>query len=101
MKANRREFLRNVGLSGAALAAMPILAAENRPSTFLTKQPAMKIGMVTYQLGQDWDIPTIIKNCEAAHFQGVELRTSHKHGVEVTLSKEEREAVRKRFENSK
>src|SRR6185369_13735684 len=33
--------------------------------------------------------------------QGVELRTGHKHGVEVTLSKDERAEVRKRFSNSK
>ena len=61
----------------------------------------MKLGTVTYNLAQDWDVPTIIKNCEAAGFQGVELRTSHKHGVEVSLNKEERAEVRKRFANSK
>ncbi len=61
----------------------------------------MKLGMVTYQLGQDWDISTLIKNCEAAHFEGVELRTSHKHGVEVTLSSSDRDEVRRRFQDSK
>ena len=60
----------------------------------------MKLGTVTYNLAQDWDIATIIKNCEAAGFQGVELRTTHKHGVEVTLSKAERAEVRKRFADS-
>jgi hypothetical protein len=39
-------------------------------------------------LAADWDIPTIIKNCEAATFEGVELRTTHAHKVEVNLSKE-------------
>ena len=57
--------------------------------------------MVTYQLGENWTIDTIIKNCEAAAFQGVELRTSHKHGVEVALSKEERERVKSAFNDSK
>ena len=61
----------------------------------------MKLGTVTYNLAQDWDVPTIIKNCEAAEFQGVELRTSHKHGVEVSLNKEQRAEVRKQFANSK
>ena len=28
----------------------------------------------TYNIGKDWDIPTLIKHCEAAKFQGVELR---------------------------
>jgi len=61
----------------------------------------MHIGLVTYNLAADWDIPTIIKNCEAAKFEGVELRTTHAHKVEVNLSKEERKDVRKRFADSK
>lgn len=61
----------------------------------------MKLGTVTYNLAKDWDIATIIKNCEATGFQGVELRTTHKHGVEVSLSKGERAEVRKRFRDSK
>jgi len=100
MKANRREFLRNAGLG--ALSLIPFTAADPKVApTFLTKAPSMKLGTVTYNLAQDWDIATIIKNCSAAGFQGVELRTSHKHGVEVTLSKDERDQVRRRFEDSK
>jgi sugar phosphate isomerase/epimerase len=102
MKANRRDFLRNAGLGTILAGALPLWAAEQNSSrTFLRKSPSMKIGMVTYQLGQDWDVRTIITNCEAANFQGVELRTSHKHGVEVSLSKEERDQIKKQFENSK
>ena len=61
----------------------------------------MHLGLVTYNLAADWDIPTIIKNCEAAKFEGVELRTTHAHKVEVNLSKEQREEVKKRFADSK
>lgn len=61
----------------------------------------MKLGTVTYNLAKDWDIETIIRNCEAAGFQGVELRTSHAHKVEVNLSPAERAAVRKRFADSR
>jgi len=61
----------------------------------------MKLGLVTYQLAQDWDIATIIKNCEGAKFQGVELRTTHAHKVEVNLTQAERETVKKRFQDSK
>jgi len=61
----------------------------------------MKLGLVTYQLAQDWDIETIIKNCEAANFQGVELRTTHAHKVELNLTKEQSEQVKKRFQDSK
>ena len=61
----------------------------------------MKLGAVTYNVLKDWDLETIIKNLEAAGFEGVELRTSHKHGVEITATADERERVRKRFERSK
>ena len=60
----------------------------------------MKLGMVTYLWGRDWDLPTLIKNCEETSFAGVELRSTHKHGVEITLTKAERKEVRKRFADS-
>lgn len=60
----------------------------------------MRLGLVTYNLAADWDIPTIIKNCEATRFEGVELRTTHAHRVEVNLSKEQRLEVKKRFQES-
>ena len=61
----------------------------------------MKLGTVTYNLAKDWDIDTIIKNCAEAQFEGVELRTSHAHKVEVDLIKTQREEVKKRFQDSK
>ena len=60
----------------------------------------MKLGMVTYMWGAKWDLPTLIKNCETTGFGGVELRTTHAHGVEVALSDAERAEVRKRFDDS-
>lgn len=60
----------------------------------------MQLGLVTYMWGAEWDLPTLIKNCTATKFEGVELRSTHKHGVEVTLSKEQRKEVRKQFEDS-
>jgi sugar phosphate isomerase/epimerase len=60
----------------------------------------MKLGLVTYNMAKDWDVPTIIKNCSATGFQGVELRTTHAHNVEVELSAAERQAVRRQFEDS-
>lgn len=61
----------------------------------------MKLGLVTYNMAKDWDVDTIIAKCEATGFEGVELRTTHAHGVEVTLSPGEREAVKKKFADSK
>ncbi|MGE3315597.1 MAG: sugar phosphate isomerase/epimerase family protein, partial [Planctomycetaceae bacterium] len=60
----------------------------------------MKLGMVTYMWGAEWDLPTLLKNCVESGFQGVELRTTHKHGVEPALSEMERNNVRSRFADS-
>ena len=59
-----------------------------------------RLGIVTYNIAQDWDLPTIIKKLENLHYEGVELRTGHKHGVEVGLNADQRREVRKRFESS-
>jgi sugar phosphate isomerase/epimerase len=60
----------------------------------------MRFGLVTYNWGKDWDLPTLLKNCAAAKCDGVELRTTHKHGVEPTLNEKERAEVLKRFADS-
>lgn len=60
----------------------------------------MQLGLVTYMWGADWDLPTLIRNCEETGFEGVELRSTHRHGVEPTLSPAEREQVAGRFEDS-
>jgi hypothetical protein len=39
-------------------------------------------------------------NCTQTGFEHIELRTTHAHGVEVKMSKEQRQTVRKRFENA-
>jgi sugar phosphate isomerase/epimerase len=101
MKTNRRHFLKAAGL-GAGVAGFlhPALFAADqvKPSpSFLLKTPLMKLGTVTYNLAKDWDIETIIKNCQEAKFEGVELRTTHAHKVEVDLSKAQREEVKNRF----
>jgi sugar phosphate isomerase/epimerase len=61
----------------------------------------MKLGLVTYNLAKDWDIPTIIKTCETTGFEAVELRTTHAHGVEPSLSAAQRAEVKKQFADSK
>ncbi len=60
----------------------------------------MRLGLVTYNLAKDWDIPTLIRRAEAAGFEAVELRTTHAHGVEPALSTEQREAVKNQFSRS-
>lgn len=60
----------------------------------------MKLGLVTFQWGADWTLDELLRNCEKAGYKGVELRTTHKHGVEVSLNAAARAEVRKRFADS-
>ena len=60
----------------------------------------MKIGIVTYNLAREWDLPTLIERCAATGMQGVELRTGHAHQVEVDLTPKQRNEVRQRFTDS-
>ncbi|MFW6060128.1 MAG: sugar phosphate isomerase/epimerase family protein [Phycisphaeraceae bacterium] len=57
----------------------------------------MKLGLVTYNLASDWDIDTLIERCRETGFTGVEPRTSHAHGIETSLTQQQREAVKQRF----
>lgn len=58
------------------------------------------LGTITYNIAKDWDLDTILRRLEALKYPGVELRTSHKHGVEVGLSPAQRREVRKKFDDS-
>jgi sugar phosphate isomerase/epimerase len=65
-----------------------------------TRWDNVKLGLVTYNLAKDWDVPKIIEMCEKTGFAGVELRTSHAHGVEASLSQTERKEIKARFADS-
>ena len=86
-------------MGALGLASQKAPAAEITPASF-ARPSRIRLGLVTYNLAKDWDIGTIIRNCEAAKFEGVELRTTHAHGVEVTLSRAQRDEVKKRFRDS-
>ncbi len=92
---SRRQFIQKSLVFGAGLSLIDpsILMAK-------AKKTRMKLGLVTYQWGRDWDLPTLIENCEKTGLLGVELRTEHAHGVETSLSSKQREEVRKRFADS-
>jgi sugar phosphate isomerase/epimerase len=87
---NRRNFLDALAGTGLGVAlARPLAAADN-----------MQLGLVTYQWGKDMDLPTLISACQKSGLTGLELRTEHAHAVEPTLTKAQRQEVRKRFEGS-
>jgi sugar phosphate isomerase/epimerase len=57
----------------------------------------MNLGLVTYNLARDWDLPTLLDHCEQTGFIAVELRTTHAHGVEPELDAAGRDRVRQLF----
>jgi sugar phosphate isomerase/epimerase len=95
---NRRSFLTSSAAAGAVISGAalvtetPALAAAER---------RFQLGSVTYNLLKDMDLETCIKTLEKAGFAAIELRTGHKHGVEPTISQEERAKVRERFTQTK
>ena len=104
-KKSRRDFL-----EASLVAAGSLAIAETGATASIVDDkivnPALggggfKLGLVSYNLAKDWDIPTIIKNCEETGFEAVELRTTHKHGVEPTLSKERRAETKNLFAGTK
>jgi sugar phosphate isomerase/epimerase len=92
---SRRHFIQGSVAAGLGLAASSVL-----PASPVGKSSRMRLGLVTYQWAKDWDLATIISNCEKAGLTGVELRTQHAHGVEVGLDATKRAEVKKRFADS-
>jgi sugar phosphate isomerase/epimerase len=93
---NRRAFLRTGTLSAAALAAASAPASAQPPR----RGPKFRLGLVTYNLAAKWDLKTLLAVCKSTGISPVELRTTHAHGVEPALGKEQRKEVRKRFADS-
>jgi sugar phosphate isomerase/epimerase len=91
----RRNFLQKSMAAGVGLSLIDPFSAHA-----MIKKSKMKLGLVTYQWGKDWDLPTLIANCEKSGLLGVELRTEHDHGVETSLSASQRADVKKRFDDS-
>ncbi len=92
---SRRGFIRKGIAGGIGLAAINSFTGCTGSGG-----PDMKFGLVTYNWGRDWDLPTLIRNCEITGYQAVELRTENAHAVETNLSKSQREEVKKMFEDS-
>jgi sugar phosphate isomerase/epimerase len=94
VRPHRRRFLQAAGaasVSGFFSGASPQADADDKSAV------RYRLGIVTYNIAANWDVPTILKVCKSVGLSPVELRTTHKHGVEPTLSKAERQEVRKRF----
>jgi sugar phosphate isomerase/epimerase len=98
----RRNFVKTAALSTGVMMS-PL--AVNSAAVQKNSKPAMntkplKIGIMTYTIAEKWDIETIIKNLTEANYQTVELRTTHAHGIEITMPAAKRAEVKKRFQDS-
>jgi sugar phosphate isomerase/epimerase len=92
----RRHFLQTTG----AVATTGLAANQAHTEPVQVKPLKYRLGIVTYNIAAQWDIPTILKVCKSVGLSPVELRTTHKHGVEPSLSKDERTDVKRRFDEA-
>ena len=90
---NRRSFFASSAAvtAGALSSSTPVAAAEGK----------FQLGSVTYNLLQNMDLETCITTLEKAGYAAIELRTTHKHGVEPSIDAAARVKVKERFARSK
>ncbi len=90
---SRRSFLAGSG-------ALALAGGLRSPLASAAEEAKFKLGTVTYNVPMNWDLPTLLKVCRATGVAAVECRTTHKHGVEPTLSAAQRADVKKQFADS-
>lgn len=91
---SRRSFLAAAGALGITGGLRPLLSlAAEEAAKF-------KLGIVTYNVPKDWDLPTLLKVCKEVGIAAIECRTTHKHGVEPGLNADQRKEVKKQFADS-
>lgn len=97
---SRRDFARGSLAAAAVVAAGGYPAILEARSQALQPGDSMGFGLVTYLWGQHWSLDELLENCQATGVLGVELRTTHRHGVEPSLNDQERKEVARRFADS-
>lgn len=96
MTTDRRGFMTSIGAIGTALG----IAAAGRTEVPVAAPRKFQLGTVTYNVPQSWDLPTLLDVCKQTGLAAVELRTTHKHGVEPSITADQRRDVKKRFADS-
>ena len=100
---NKRPTRRDTvaGLVGlAAVSALPKEGMGANTFALEVSKPAFGLGLVTYNVGKDLSLPDLLKVAKESGVVAIELRTTHKHGVEPSLGRTQRADVRKRFADS-
>src|SRR5205085_9209282 len=87
----RRRFLGAAAALGAVPAVNQGADAPRSPGPL-----KFQLGIVTYNIAANWDLPTVLKILPQTKVPVVEFRTGHKHGVEPALSPDQRRDVRSR-----
>lgn len=91
----RRTFLTSA--STAAMAGLGASGASAGQATGSAAPLRYRLGTVTYNIAANWDLPTLLRICRGVGLAAVELRTTHKHGVEPSLGSDARKEVKQRF----
>lgn len=95
--ADRRTFLTTTAAGVLGLTACGEVHAQQTTSApAQPTPPPFSLGTVTYNIAAEWDLDTILKILPKVGLTHVEFRTTHKHGVEPSLSKEQRQEIKKR-----
>ena len=95
LQTDRRRFL------AASAASMSMLTVGlPSPARAAAAPPPLQLGLVTYQWGKDMPLAELLEVCQRTRFSGVELRSTHAHGVEPGMSSEQRAEARRRFAES-
>lgn len=89
---SRRSFL--------AAGAAAVAGGLSTQSIAADEAAKFKLGTVTYNVPKDWDLPTLLKVSKEVGIAAIECRTTHKHGVEPTLTADQRKDVKKQFADS-
>lgn len=92
---DRRGF---VALSAAVAASGAW--AESARSSISRPGRSPRFGMVTYLWGRDLPLPELLAACEDSGLEGLELRTTHAHGVEPEIPESGAADIRRRFAES-
>lgn len=92
---DRRAFVASTAAS--LLAGPAAVAAAWRRGTEASGLGSPRFGLVTYLWGRDLALADLLDACAAGGLGGVELRTTHAHGVEPRLGAAARSEVRARF----
>lgn len=92
---DRRRFL-----AASAAASVSLFAAGRPALAAAAATPPLQLGLVTYQWGKAMPLAELLDVCGRTRFSGVELRSTHAHGVEPGMSGERRAEARRRFADS-